>query len=203
MRLPTFTISFVLQKGKPNVEGKVPIMARLSINGDSTRLFTKMRVLPEEWDYENYKVIGNSREAKVVNGYLDELKSSIIRCFYDFQSAGDIPTPKKIKDRLFGLDVKSNTLLQAYDAYIEDYGRMVKVGLSSEWTLERYRLSRARTAEFIKTEYKTNDILLKDIDKRFIDSFYVWLRTAYQVNNNTAMKFISRFKTTFSFVQRH
>lgn len=61
----------------------------------------------------------------------------------------------------------------------------------------RYQLTRTRLAEFISAEYKTADIPLADINKRFLDKLYLWLCTEKNLANNTATKFIHRCSSIY------
>ena len=43
--------------------------------------------------------------------------------------------------------------------------------------------------------YKVNDLPLQDVNKRFLDKLYLWLRSERKLNNNTAVKFMHRFSS--------
>ena len=45
----TFSILFIMQKGKPNAEGNAPIFARITINHQMTHLATRYYLPPERW----------------------------------------------------------------------------------------------------------------------------------------------------------
>lgn len=50
---------------------------------------------------------------------------------------------------------------------------------------------------FIQKEYKTSDLPLTDINKRFLDKLYLCPRTERKLNNNTAVKFLHRFSSVY------
>ena len=50
---------------------------------------------------------------------------------------------------------------------------------------------------FISMNYKTSDLPLTSIDKRFLDKLYLYLRTERGLNNNTAVKFLHRFSSVY------
>lgn len=64
-------------------------------------------------------------------------------------------------------------------------------------TLSRYRMARQRVLEFSKEKYKVDDMPLVDIDKRFIEQFFIWLRLKHGIANNTAVKYVNRFSTLY------
>ncbi|WP_099462892.1 Arm DNA-binding domain-containing protein [Parabacteroides provencensis] len=41
----TFTVLFIIQKGKPKADGRVPIIARITINGKMSHFSTKFDIL--------------------------------------------------------------------------------------------------------------------------------------------------------------
>ena len=70
----TFSILFIMQKGKPNAEGNAPIFARITINHQMTHLATRYYLPPERWLPKEGRTIGRTKEEKEVNAYLDNLR---------------------------------------------------------------------------------------------------------------------------------
>ena len=56
----TFTVLFIIQKGKPKADGRVPIMARITINGKMSHFSTKFDILPERWLPKECKTLGQT-----------------------------------------------------------------------------------------------------------------------------------------------
>ncbi len=67
----TFSILFIMQKGKPNAEGNAPIFARITINHQMTHLATRYYLPPERWLPKEGRTVGRTKEEKEVNAYLD------------------------------------------------------------------------------------------------------------------------------------
>ena len=49
MDISTFSILFIIQKGKTNQEGKAPILARITINKQMVHISTRQSVPPQRW----------------------------------------------------------------------------------------------------------------------------------------------------------
>jgi integrase len=61
-------------------------------------------------------------------------------------------------------------------------------------TALRYRTAKSHVEEFIKFEYKVNDIPVKDVDHKFIAGLEYYLKTERNCAHNTAIKYITNFK---------
>ena len=193
----TFRVIFVIQKGKCRPDGTAPIVARITVNGEMVHFSTKLYIHPDRWLPLSYKTVGRSSEEKLINETLFDLQSAIKRKYNEMLFRGEVVTASKIKNSMLSLDEKSQTLISLCDLYIADYEKLV---LSQDYGQEsyfRYKVCRKRLQEFLKDIYKMKDIPLCDIDKRFLDKLYLWLRSERKLNNNTAVKFMHRFSSIY------
>ncbi|MCD8178731.1 MAG: site-specific integrase [Tannerellaceae bacterium] len=65
----------------------------------------------------------------------------------------------------------------------------------------RYEVTRDRFFEFIKLNYNKSDFYLKDLTPVIIDRFYMHFRKKYQINHNTAIKYMQRFASMINFAK--
>ena len=192
----TFSILFIMQKGKPNAQGNAPIFARITINHQMTHLATRYYLPPERWLPKEGRTVGRTKEEKEVNAYLDNLRGLICAKYNEMFLAGEVVTARKLKCRLISKDEKSMTLLELFDDYIKDYSKLVGVSKTKK-TCDRYILTRKRVEEFMQSEYKRTDISVNDVNPKFITSFEIFLRTQYNLSNNYVMKMIQRFRSIY------
>lgn len=194
----TFNVMFFVQKGKCKADGTAPILARLTVNQEKIHFSTTKSILPERWDTANHRTFGRTQEEKSINQSLDELKASVHRHFFDLQSAGETISAHKIKSLLFSTDEKKNISVEKlFDLFISDYEKLVLTQDYGKESFFRYKVCKDRVMHFIEKEYKTSDLPLTDINKRFLDKLYLYLRTERKLNNNTAVKFLHRFSSVF------
>lgn len=194
----TFSISYFIQKTKSRADGMAPILARLTINSEFIHFSVREFVLPEHWDAVTHRTIGKTTEERKTNKVLDNMASAVYRHYYDLQNAGEIITAGKIKSLIFSTDEKKHlTIGKLFDLFIFDYEKLVLTQDYGKESLFRYKVNRDRVMTFIKHEYKTNDLPLADLDKRFLDKLYLWLRSETHINNNTAVKFMHRFSSVY------
>ena len=194
----TFNIMFFIQKGKVTANGRAPIFARLTVNGERVHFSTKLSIQPDRWDAKNYCTLGKTKDEKNINGFLDELKCSIQRHYFDLQAAGDVVSASKIKKMMFCTEEhRCVSVKEIFDRFIEDYTKQVQMNKAGVPTLSRYKMARQRVLEFSKEKYRVDDMPLADIDKRFIEQFFIWLRLEHGIANNTAVKYVNRFSTVY------
>ena len=192
----TFSILFIMQKGKPNAEGNAPIFARITINHQMTHLATRYYLPADRWLSKEGRTVGRTKEEKEVNAYLDNLRGLICAKYNEMFLAGEVVTARKLKCHLISKDEKSMTLLDLFDDYIKDYSKLVGVSKTKK-TCDRYILTRKRVEEFMQSEYNRTDISVNDVNPKFITSFEIFLRTQYKLSNNYVMKMIQRFRSIY------
>ena len=84
-----------------------------------------------------------------------------------------------------------------FDLFIDYYEKLVVTQDYGHESFFRYKVCKDRVMAFVNKEYKTSDLPLTDISKRFLDKLYLYLRSERKLNNNTAVKFMHRFSTVF------
>lgn len=197
MKKSSFSIIFVTQNGKPKADGRVPILARITVNGEMCHFSTRQTILPDRWVAKDYRTMGRTPEEKQINEVLEQFKSTIKRKYESWISKGEVVTASKIKNSIMSLDENSKQLIELCDLFIADYEKLTASRGYGQESLFRYQLTRARLQEFLKDEYKANDIPLADINKRMLDKLYLWLITEKKLANNTATKFIHRCSSIY------
>ena len=174
----TFNTTFFIQRTRCNSEGKAPIYCRLTVNRESIHISTKQWVLPDHWDSTTYRTTAQTKEEKLINKMLDEVQGSIQRHFYDLQGAGEVISAGKIKMRLCSTDERANMSIgKLFELFINDYEQMVLTQDYGHESFFRYKVCKDRVMHFISMTYKTSDLPLTSIDKRFLDKLYLYLRT--------------------------
>lgn len=193
----TFSILFVAQKGKLKANGKAPILARVTVNGEMVHLATRLDVDPDRWLGKECRTLGKSAEDKYINETLDNYRNVIRNKYNELFFRGEAITAMRLKSILTSRSDEAKRLLVLFDEFNEDYKALVGKETTHK-TYTRYLLTRRRLAEFMAAKYKVKDILLTDINTKFINDFYIYLRTVDGKNgHNYHMKMIQRFRTVF------
>ena len=196
MDISTFTILFIIQKGKANQEGKAPILARITINKRMVHISTRQSILPERWLSKECKTVGFTKEEKQINRFLEDFKGLIYSKYNEMLLSGEVITADKLKQAISSKGEKCISLLELYDDFLVDYAKLVG-HQTSKRTYDKYMLVRNRLAQYLQESYNLSDIPLRDISPKFIHGFDTFLRTTYNVANNHAMKMMQKFRTIY------
>ena len=62
-------------------------------------------------------------------------------------------------------------------------------------TYEKYERSLRFMIDFIENEFKVKNYLLAKIDGKFLEKYFIYLRTFREIGNNTAVKYLTFLKT--------
>ena len=113
-------ISFQLKRSKINKNGQAPINMRITVDGKRVELSTHRRISPSRWDNDLGQAVGESDEARILNNYLDSLKTKVQRQFNILESLDEEITAETIKNKLSGKSVQKKTLVNIYRYYNDD-----------------------------------------------------------------------------------
>ena len=194
----SFSIVFIIQKGKAKADGRVPIMARITVNGEMTHFSTKMDIKPERWLSQDYRTVGQTKQEREINSTLDDLRSMVKRRYHELINNGEAVSATILKNSILSLEEKCITLLPLCDMFTKDYYQLVVSGSVTKDTYQRYILTRNRLEEYMGEKYGISDISIANINHNFIKGFDLWLRSKHKSCNNTAAKLVKHFRTIFN-----
>ncbi len=195
----TFRTLFYLRKDRVNSYGLVPIMIRITVNSQMTQFSSKLEVNPNLWDTKQGRAIGRTADATNLNRLLDNLRSKIDSLYNKELDDKGYALPDTIKNKLQGNDPDRKSLVDYFNLHNEQY--KLKIGnRSSSVTANRYELTKKRIIEYMQEKLGIKDIMVQEVNYMFIENFYLYLRNHSGCCNNTAMKFIQRFRTVFNFI---
>ena len=180
----TFKVLFYVKKGSEKPNGNLPLMCRITVDGEIKQFSCKMDVPPRLWDVKNSRASGKSVEAQRINLAVDKIRVEVNRRYQELmQTDGDV-TAAKLKDAYLGIGVKQETLLKLFEQHNAEFEK--KVGHSrAQGTFTRYRTVCNHIREFLPHTYKREDIPLKELNLTFINDFEYFLRTEKKCRTNT------------------
>ena len=76
----TFKVLFYVKKGSAKPNGNLPLMCRLTVDGEIKQFSCKMEVPPHLWDVKNNRASGKSAEAQRINRAVDKIRVEVNRC---------------------------------------------------------------------------------------------------------------------------
>ena len=184
MSRSTFKILFYVKKGSERANGYLPLMCRLTVDGEIKQFSCKLDVPPKLWDVKTARATGKSAEAQKINAAVDRIRVDVNRRYQELMQSDGYVTAARLRDACLGLGVKRETLLKLFEQHNEEF--IKKVGHSRvQGTYNRYRTIYRHLCEFVPKVYRRDDIPLKELNLTFINNFEYFLRTEKKCRTNT------------------
>ena len=130
MRKSTFNILFYGKRSAIKANGKMPIMGRITVNGQAVQFGAKVEVSPEIWDAKAGKAVGRTQEVIELNAILDSIKATMTKIYRELQERESSVTPDRIKNIFFGVELKQQMLLEMFKKHNEDVAKLVGINKS-------------------------------------------------------------------------
>ncbi len=180
----TFKVLFYVKKGSEKPNGNLPLMCRITVDGEIKQFSCKMDVPPRLWDVKNSRASGKSVEAQRINLAVDKIRVEVNRRYQELMQADGYVTAAKLKDAYLAIGVKQETLLKLFEQHNAEFEK--KVGHSrAQGTFTRYRTVCNHIREFLPHTYKREDIPLKELNLTFTNDFEYFLCTEKKCRTNT------------------
>lgn len=199
----TFKVLFYLKKNEPKKNGYVTIMIRITVDGSNTQFSSKLDMHPDDWDVSKGQARtgkGYSIKNSALNRLLESIKSELTVHYNRLMNVKGYALPEQIRNAFLGLEEKEKTLIIYFSQFNEQYKQ--KVGTTAtQKTYSRYELTKQRLIDFMKERYHVSDMQIRELNTVFIENFYLYLRNTCDISNNTAMKFVQRFRTILNYAK--
>lgn len=199
----TFRILFYLKKNEPKKNGHVTVMIRITVNGSNSQFSSKLDIHPDDWDVSKGQAKtgkGYSAKNSALNRLLENIKSELTVHYNRLMNVKGYALPEQIRNAFLGLEEKEKTLITYFSRFNEQYKQ--KVGTTAtQKTYSRYELTKQRLIDFMKGKYHVSDLPVRELNTVFVENFYLYLRNACGISNNTAMKFVQRFRTVLYYAR--
>ena len=196
----TFRILFLARWELKKENGKVPLCARITIDGEKVKFSLKSEVSSSIWDPKSGRAKGQTKEALQLNRYLDSIKGQIITHHHNLSEVNEVVTATMVRDAFLGTNIKSNTLLKVFEEFNDRQEKLIGIDIAQS-TFNKYDLTFRRLQEFLKGKLKKTDILLGQVDQNFVLDFEAYLKIEYKLDTNSSEKLMRIFKriTTMCF----
>jgi Site-specific recombinase XerD len=189
----TFNVLFFLKRDKLKKNGSVPLMCRITVDGNETRFSMKTDIDPGLWDVKSGKMSGRSAKAVEVNALLENTKSVLNRIYHQELERMQSVTAEKVKNIFLGINTKQQTLIELFKKHNADVKCLVGKS-KSKATYQKYEVTLKHVSNFIRNRYSLSDIPFAEINYMFISDFETFLMIDCQCNSNTTAKFMQFFK---------
>ena len=87
-----------MKKGSAKPNGNLPLMCRLTVDGEIKQFSCKMEVPPHLWDVKNHRASGKSADAQRINRAVDKIRVEVNRRYQELMQTDGYVTAAKLKD---------------------------------------------------------------------------------------------------------
>lgn len=188
----TYRILFFIRKTRITKDGLATVNTRITIDGEALEFSTKLSVKASLWNPIG-KMEGKTNEAKDVNDALDKIKADL-KSHYErlFDRDGHV-TPEKLRDSYLGIEIQQYTLLMLYDKKVEQKRNLVGKVIR-DTTLSKYLATKTRMQDFLKHQYKKEDMPVRDVNFDFVLNYETYLKSTCDCGHNSAVKHLRFLK---------
>ena len=186
MRQETFTILFLMRKGRTKKNGLASIYARITTGSLRQEFYFHCEGRPELWNQKKERMMGTSRLALKVNEMLDEFRVQILDIRTKLLAEGYAANAAQIKQRY--LNPTCNTMMLI--AGLADYAkrRQGEVGVRiTQRTADKYERLLRYLKQYLAQRGKAEDIPVERMNYEFLDGFNLFLQTAHRCRHNGAV----------------
>ena len=189
----SFAILFYLKDKRLDKNGNAGLYLRITVNGQRTVISLHRKIDPSKWDSRMNKLKGKGVEAEELNRFMATIRHKINKIHHHLIEEGEPFTVHDVKDKYLGKDKKYKMLLELFDEHNQQMEKLIGIEFALA-TYKRYHTTRSHVSEYINTEYRKNDVPVRNVDLKFIKGFEYFLKVTKACNHNTALKYVNNFK---------
>ena len=191
-------LNYVCRASKSKKNGLSPIELSVIIGGKRSIITIDRYVKSSLFNAATQKVRGD----KELNDYLDTIRKKCYSLENELIKMDNFTIDSFVNAFKNGITYKEDTILKVYDKHNELYKGNVLSGKVDNTALYKYKKSRERVYEYIKTLGKS-DMRLKDITPSFVEDYQNYCLK--NLKTSTANKEMKMLKKIFAFAvsERH
>lgn len=142
-------VLFILRKSKTTTAGLSTIYLRVTIDGERFEMASSRSIETSKWSQEAGRAIGNTKEAKELNEFLDVLRAKAFDIQKKLMTLGIVMTAEIFSKQWHGIKEKPRMLLEIFKHHNSQVKKLLGQQYSDS-TFKRYETSLDHTRKFIK-----------------------------------------------------
>jgi site-specific recombinase XerD len=194
LELLNIRITFLCRTNHTNAEGKNPIVLRIIFRSERRDIFTGLHCDAKEWDAKAARLKRLNKQAGAFNANLDLIQRKAYEVFEQLKYSGLDFTLDELVDKIKGKEERPTLLMDYLEEEKERMKKRLLVDITPA-TYDKYRRSASHVQHFLTTEYKVKNYPLQRIDVTFLEKYFQYLRATRSISHNSAVKYITFFKT--------
>lgn len=188
-----FSVLFYIKKAKLLKNGEAPICLRITVNGKRAEIQIKRSVEINKWNAQRECAIGKDRKHLELNHYLETVRTRVLRIHRELEQDEKPITAEILKNLFYGENKPPKMLLEVFNEHNAKYRELIGKDVVKA-TVLRYERTARYLEEFIKKEFQTNDIPLRNINYEFVCNFEFFIKTEKNCAQNATVKYLKNLK---------
>ncbi|WP_224995930.1 site-specific integrase [Cesiribacter sp. SM1] len=180
------SLKFYLNEDKLKGD-KVKIYLRITYARKKAEIATAHAIAPADWDEAKQR----SRKNPTINQALSDIEAKLYQIKTVLEYEERPVSARILKDVYIGKDKIAPYLIEFYQEYMDE---MENHPERSSETVSIYKQTFNYVKAFVKSKYRASDILIKQIDFKFVKDLDLFL-LKNDLSRNTVIKHHSRFRT--------
>lgn len=192
----TFSVLFLIKRTRLLKNGEAPIAMRLTVKGRSSDIMIKRGIEASLWNQSKECSKGKDHAAKELNHFLESTKTRIYQIQRELMEEKKPVTLETVRDRYYGNDPESapeRTICGIYSEHNEKCRALIGVDFTDS-TVEKFDTSLNRIKEFIKHQYKKDDLPLSEVNGEFVRNLDFYIKTVHKCKQNSTIKHLKNLK---------
>ena len=191
----TFSVIYYLKRQVVKKDGTVPVMGRITVDGNQTQFSCKLSVDPKLWDTKGGVSRAEARRHSKRTVCLTRCGCASTSTIRKSWSVTTSSRQRRSRTLFSDWSTGYHTLMQVFRQHNEDYEKQVEAGMKAKGTLLKYRTVYKHPQEFLDIRYHVKDIALKELTPAFISDFEMFLRTDKHCCTNTVWLYVCPLRT--------
>jgi site-specific recombinase XerD len=189
----TFSVLFIIKKSKCLKNGEAPICMRITVQGQMAEVMVKRSISIRLWNQAKECSTGKNHWDRELNHYLETVKAKVYQIHRELEIDGRAVTANAIKDRYYGKDENCRTLVEVYNEHNKKCRALIGIDFTKS-TVEKFDTSLSHLQEYLKYSYGKDNILLNEVNAKFIQDFDFYLKTVRKCQQNSSLKHLKNLK---------
>jgi integrase len=192
------SVSFYLHRKRIDAKGQVPLVIRIKLRGLKRDISSGLKIDPNQWSSTFGAMRGKSEASKQINSLLTLSKNKLLQIFTQL-SYSDEFTIDDVVELYHG---KPEQRLPQLLKLVEEHNGSIKkrIGIDyTESTHEKYSAMEVRLKQYVKEHLGKTDLPLKQLDRKFISNFFIYLKEVHHNQHNSAVKTTKNLKRVLSY----
>lgn len=194
MKIQKLNILYISSKSKIRLDGKVPLLCRLTYLEQRIQFSTGLFINPKFWNSKHQKIEPPNEENDFINTQLSLIKSKINKVFLLLQVQENSFTVNDIYRLYKGVKLrKEYNVIEYFEHHLNKLKKLIGIDIKQvTWDKSYYVKNNVKS--FILWKFQQKDIPLSKLKLQFLDDLEYYLKVEKKQKQITVNKTIQRFR---------